>query len=397
MNSKELFNSVLNFKPCKRTLNWELCYWGGTINNWNNQGLLKVINFYKNFRIGEQINGPASPFSFENTCNEEKLLSSDISKYFGFDEGFYPLPYNYWCYPMFDEKIIYEDERYVEKIDKKFGVRVRELRQGGSMPTWLEFPLKSRRDWEELKEQRLRPDSIKERYRVAVKDYLNDPKAISSPKGIFSEAPCGFFGSLRFLFGEEKLFTLYYDDPKLIHDINSHLCNLWIQIAEELTSQIEFDYACFWEDMAGKNGSLISPTTFKEFMSPYYTKLINYLKSKSIKIFIVDTDGKVDKLIPLFLECGVNTMFPLERQADNDLISYRKTYPKLAMMGGFDKNTLYKGTNAIDKELEQTEWLINQGGYIPFADHSIPPNSTWENFKYYREKLKKIIDLTAVL
>lgn len=84
---------------------------------------------------------------------------------------------------------------------------------------------------------------------------------------------------------------LYYDDDELVYDILNYLCEMWILMAEELISKMEFDLACFWEDMAGKQGSLISPQTFREFTTPSYKKIINFLKSKGIKLFLVDTDG----------------------------------------------------------------------------------------------------------
>jgi hypothetical protein len=34
---------------------------------------------------------------------------------------------------------------------------------------------------------------------------------------------------------------------------------------------------------------------------------------------------------------------------------------------------------------------ITMRGYIPGADHLIPPNVSWENWKYYCEELKTII------
>ena len=121
----------------------------------------------------------------------------------------------------------------------------------------------------------------------------------------------------------------YYDDPKLIKDILDHLCKLWIFIAEELTLKIEFDIGIFWEDMSGRQGSLISPTIFKEFMTPCYKRLIGFLKSRGIKYFNVDCDGYVVDLIPLFLEGEINSMYPFEQQAGNDLIEIRKKFPDL--------------------------------------------------------------------
>ena len=62
------------------------------------------------------------------------------------------------------------------------------------------------------------------------------------------------------------------------------------------------------------------------------------------------------------------------------------------MAGGIDKRALAKDKKAIDKELEQVPWLLDQGGYIPMLDHDVPPDVSWENFVYYRETLNKICE-----
>lgn len=53
--------------------------------------------------------------------------------------------------------------------------------------------------------------------------------------------------------------------------------------------------------MAYKNGPMISPDIFREFMLPQYKKLTGFFKEYGIKNFFVDTDGNYEKLIPLFL------------------------------------------------------------------------------------------------
>ena len=58
---------------------------------------------------------------------------------------------------------------------------------------------------------------------------------------------------------------------------------------------------------------------------------------------------------------------------------------------GIDKNALARDKTAIDSELSKIDKMITYGGYIPYADHLIPPNVSWKNFKYYRNKLKEII------
>ena len=43
-----------------------------------------------------------------------------------------------------------------------------------------------------------------------------------------------------------------YDDPKLVLDIVSYLCDLWIKMVEEVASKIDFDLAGFWEELSSR-------------------------------------------------------------------------------------------------------------------------------------------------
>jgi len=94
-------------------------------------------------------------------------------------------------------------------------------------------------------------------------------------------------------------------------------------------------------------------------------------------------------------------MLPFERQAGNDLFRVRKNYPDFIIMGSFNKAILRdansKWKEELDKELEEISILIKSGGYIPFRDHFILPDVSWERFSSYRQKLNVIIEDTKVL
>jgi hypothetical protein len=62
------------------------------------------------------------------------------------------------------------------------------------------------------------------------------------------------------------------------------------------------------------------------------------------------------------------------------------------MMGGISKGEIAKGKGRIDEILKPVEEVLKTGGYIPFADHFVPPDVSFEAFSYYRNKLNDIID-----
>jgi uroporphyrinogen decarboxylase len=388
MNARERFIEVLNFNTSVRTLNWEFGYWGGTLNRWYGEGLEKIDGLERQVSYGEGVCGPGLHWPMPS-FSEDILKDKDVCAYFDFDEGVALIPYNYWIYPKFKKNIIHEDDHKRELIDID-GIRKIVKKDDSSIPFYLEWPVKNMKEWDGFKEDRLNVDSIKQRFSGVGAEITEKFKSRTCPLGLLGD-PVGFFGSLRFLLGEVNLFMFYYDDPKLIKSIADYLCDFWIQICEELLGMIDVDCVFFWEDMSGKQGSLISPKTFREFMSPYYKRMIGFLEDKGLKHFIVDTDGNVEELIPLFLETGITGMYPFEIQAQNDILKIRSKYPKLQMFGGIDKNELTKDNKAIDAEVKKIDRMLNFGGYIPYADHLVPPNVSWENFVYYRNQVKKSI------
>ena len=108
-----------------------------------------------------------------------------------------------------------------------------------------------------------------------------------------------------------------------------------------------------------------------------------------------NSDGDITSLIPVWLEAGINVLYPFEVQAGMDVVKVRQKYGRnLRMWGGIDKRVLAIGHEAIDKELERVEPLVREGGYIPSLDHSIPPDVSYSNYLYFMERLWKLVQNT---
>lgn len=156
--------------------------------------------------------------------------------------------------------------------------------------------------------------------------------------------------------------------------------------------EFQLDMICYHEDMAYKNGSLISPAMFKEFMSPYYARIQKYAKKYDIGLQCLDSDGNIWELIPLWLGFGINILLPMEVAAGMDVVALRKEFGReLRMIGGFDKRIMAsKNKEDIRKELERIRPVIEDGGYIPALDHGAPPDIPFGNVCYYIDCLKRI-------
>jgi len=361
MTPRERFLATVNFEPIDRYFRWEgMGLWDETFIRWHKEGLPEDINDngYAYFHHG---NDPQSHIE----------LGSWIHP--GFD-------------PVFEEKIIKQRGNHLIKQDMA-GATIEIPADGSStIPLYLDFPVKNRDDWEQIK-SRLNPETPGRLGEV-------DPfiqLAIDQPWPLFTRI-CGLFAKLRFLFGFENLMYIYYDDPDLLHDISKHWVEMWKSVMFQLNEKRPPDIVDLHEDMCGRNGPVISPSMFDEFMMPYYKELAGFLKHDlKIPAVSVDTDGDMNLLIPKFHEAGVNFLWPFEVQAGMDVIKVREAWPDMVILGGIDKRALAKDRKAIENEvLRVVPPMLEKRGYIPCTDHNIPPDVPYDNFLYYLEFIRSL-------
>lgn len=283
--------------------------------------------------------------------------------------------------PVFEPEVIAEDERTRTVRDHQ-GVVKRDRLDSveSSMSQFLEFPVKARDDWEALK-WRLRPETP-ERYPANWQEVRKRHEGRSYP---LEHAICGLYGLHRNLLGEESLAYTYYDDPEMLHDMARTWVELNIGIADRAFAEVLPDYIFIWEDMAFKNGPLISPDFFRKFMLPYYAELNGHFRSLGIETIFVDSDGNPMPIMSLFVEGGVNAFLPIEAAAGMDPVAIREIFGrKLILWGGIDKRELSKDSAAVEREvMSKVPYMLKSGGYIPSVDHTVPPDIPFHNYTYF--------------
>jgi len=148
------------------------------------------------------------------------------------------------------------------------------------------------------------------------------------------------------------------------------MVELFLSLCDQLFTDYVPDAVCLWEDMAYKTASLLGVRQVREFMLPRYRLMTQKLRDKGVPFILLDSDGCIRDLIPLWLEAGIDGVVPMEANAEMDVAAYRAQYPTLLMMGGVDKRALAFGRDAIDHEIDKIRRTIASGGLIPFFDHA---------------------------
>ena len=201
----------------------------------------------------------------------------------------------------------------------------------------------------------------------------------------------GFFWFPRTLMGFDKLMLAFYDQPELLHEINRDLLAFNLSLLDKILRVCVPTFMTIAEDMSYNHGPMISKRTFDQFVAPYYCQLVPRLLERDIMPF-VDTDGDVALLVPWLAELGVDGVLPLERQAGVDGMCLREQFPRLRMVGHFDKMTMNRGEPAMRAEFERLLPLMKRGGFIPSVDHQTPPGVSLEEYRVYLRLLQEYMD-----
>ena len=312
----------------------------------------------------------------------------DLAREFGYDAGFACPAVECGVFPHFEPKVIEETAEHVVARDWR-GITTRSRRDGGCMPEFLDYPVKTSDDWERLKAEHLRLDDVGRR----ITQNWDEFRARLTQTGEAVQVgwyPWGVFGSVRDLLGVEELLVDFHLEPEMVRDMMRHLTTLWLGIWERVAAEVQIDHIHIWEDMSGRQGSLISPAMVEEFMMPCYDRITAFARAHGVRVVSVDTDGDCHELVPLMMTHGVNMFFPFEVQAGNDIRNYRRMYPELGIMCGLDKRALAATPAAVELEIERCAAMVKLGRYVPGFDHLIPPDAKWELFRQAAVGIKRV-------
>ena len=333
----------------------------------------------------------------------EQGLARDVSldDYFGYDPpASYSLCQLGWVkapfIPLFEEKII-EDRGTHEVVQDEVGRHVLFFsnRRTGFMPTYLHHPVTDRKSWEQNCKWRLDP-TTPERYQD-LETRMKEAREAAARGLMIVQNLIGGYMYLRSIIGPEQLLYQFYDDPELIHEC----MRSWYELAEAVITRhqqyVTLDELFFAEDICYKQGPLISPDMIREFLFPYYQRLIGNIESRQLDksrhlYFQVDTDGFAPSVIPLYRTIGMDVMSPFEVAAGCDVVAVGGQYPDLVIIGGVDKRKIAKGREAIDRVIDSIfPAMYRRGGYIPTFDHGVPEEVSLEDYEYFRKRCLEFV------
>ncbi|MBL7064773.1 MAG: hypothetical protein ISS49_11305 [Anaerolineae bacterium] len=207
----------------------------------------------------------------------------------------------------------------------------------------------------------------------------------------------GFFLSLMVGDWESLTDVLYMtcDAPDMLAEMIAFLANFLVEVLTPALEAVQFDYALFDEPIASNTAPVVGPDVFRRFMQPLYRRLCDLLDAHGVEVRIFGSHGRVQELIPVALEAGINTLWVGNiGPAGLDYVALRREYGRdLRLIGGIDMRVLEADRPVVEAEVMRVvPPLLEQGGYVPTVDGRVRRYVPYENYRAYRELIRELAE-----
>ena len=250
----------------------------------------------------------------------------------------------------------------------------------------VDYPIKSYEDFKNYEPPRISSVGVH-----IIHEQVKDALKIAKGRLAVLGGVEGPFTPAWMLTGLELFSVFLYENPEVIVSL--------VKMATEYNlvsgkAQIEggVDGIFISDDWGFDTGLFISPAHFKEYVLPFYKKLVQTFRKMGASV-LMHNDGNLNQIIEELVNTGIDAYHPVEKKAMMDLGRMKKAYGKrLCLIGNVNSSTTLPYGNEEDIEKEVKDCLriaAPKGGYICASDHSLHDDIPLKNILKMIETVKK--------
>ena len=179
------------------------------------------------------------------------------------------------------------------------------------------------------------------------------------------------------LCGMEKTLENIALDPDIILALVDRIEEFYTQYFSRiaLTCKGNVDAIAFGDDFSGQIKMLMSPTHWRKFFKPAWTRLFSLVRDSGYKVMF-HSCGSLVPVIPDLIEIGLDILYPLQPLATSmDINFLQKEFGRdLAFYGAIDVQDFMPHASEIqiEKEVSRIAQMFGaHGGYILSTSHVI--------------------------
>ena len=191
--------------------------------------------------------------------------------------------------------------------------------------------------------------------------------------------------------GMENYFMDMIDNPSFVHELIDITQTYDLRVTQRLV-EAGVDVVVFGDDYADKNGPMMSPKHFDEFVLPGLKRAVDSAHEAGAYV-VKHTDGNVMPLLDRIVDTGIDGINPLEPPAGMDIARVKEEYgDRVALLGNIDCGELLSNAPAdeVRRVTRETIRIAGPGGgFCLSSSNSIHSSVKPENYLAMVETLRE--------
>jgi len=147
----------------------------------------------------------------------------------------------------------------------------------------------------------------------------------------------------------------------------------------------------FWcsDDLGTQRALFMKPTTFREFIKPYYSEIGKVLQNRQVHWWLHSCGNNTD-ILPDLIEVGLDVFHPVQKHTMDEKAVARQFSDQLTFLAGFDVQHILQ--EASPEEVRQeVRYLIDtfdqtSGGMCMAAGNGIVAGTPFENIEAFLDE-----------
>jgi uroporphyrinogen decarboxylase len=201
----------------------------------------------------------------------------------------------------------------------------------------------------------------------------------------------GIFEDLRCLLGFEQLAIKSIEEPDLVSDLLDKLHEIELAALEKCAAHKGVGAFIYADDLAFKNGTMLSPRWIRENLIPRYKRSAEVMHRHG-KPFLFHSCGQIEAIMEDLIETvGIDARHSFQDNIEPVEEVYKKYHDRVCIMGGVDVDLLARGTE--EEVRKRTRKILEAcapcGGYIMGSGNSVTNYCKVENYFAMLDETRK--------
>ncbi len=186
--------------------------------------------------------------------------------------------------------------------------------------------------------------------------------------------------------GMQNLMLDYYDRPEMVHKLHDFLADFYLRLYRRAAEEMRPDGIQSSDDLGNQRALNVSPEVFREFMLPYYRRVVGGVHEMGMHFWLHSCGNNTDAM-EMLIDSGVDMFHPVQKHTMDWPETAERFGGRISWWLGFDVQHLLQEGTPEEVRAEVGEMIRTfrrpDGGLVLAAGNGITGGTPLENVEAF--------------